>query len=133
MRLVLTVALISLLAAPLAAQEPTAKPKIKRQANLISNEEIDQVRGEVNDAYQIVQRLRPQFLRTRGASSLGNSAAGDYKGPRVIVDGSPRGEVSALSQITAMTVKEIRYLSSGDATTQYGTGYDGGAIVVTTR
>jgi len=132
MRIAIAIGLLGLLVTPLTAQE-TAPKKIKRQTNLISLEEIEQVRGEVTDAYQIVQRLRPQFFRARGSSSLGNAASGDYKGPRVIVDGSPRGEVDALRQITAIAVKEIRYLSAGDATTQYGTGYDGGAIVVSTR
>jgi hypothetical protein len=32
-----------------------------------------------------------------------------------------------------MTIKEIRYLAASEASIRFGTGYDGGAILVTTR
>jgi hypothetical protein len=121
-------------AGALAGQDPPSPPKIKRQPNLISAQEIDLVRAETSDAYDIVKRLRPQYLRGRGASSFGNAAGGrTTAAPKVILDGSPIGEIDALRQIPAMNVREIRYLSSSDATTQFGTGYDGGAVVVLTR
>ena len=90
--------------------------------------------GEVNTARDLVQRLRPGFLRNRGASSFGNAASGTpTPTARVIVDGAPRGGLGALAEISAMSVREIRDLNAADASIQYGTGYDGGAILVLTR
>ena len=127
--------LVVALGNPLAAQDTsTPKPKFKRQPNVIVVEEIDAIRTEVSTARDLIQRLRPSFLRTRGASSFGNAANGaNTPTPQVVVDGAPRGDVSALTQIPAMTVREIRYLNAADATIQYGTGYDAGAILVFTR
>ena len=136
MRRLLVLLLLSVAAIPAVAQD-NAEPKpakIKRQANLISLEEIDPIRAEGTDAYDIVKRLRPQFLRSRGANSFGNAAGGRTNAtPRLVVDGAPAGDIEQLRQVPAMNVREIRYLSSSDATTQFGTGYDGGAVVVITR
>ncbi len=75
------------------------------------------------DAYQAIQRLRPRWLRTRG----GNYAA-------VFVDGTERpGGLDVLRSIRVAEVEEMRYMSSTDATTRYGTGYDGGVILITTK
>ena len=127
--------LAAALSHPLSAQDtlPT-KPKFKRQPNVIVVEEIDAIRTEVSTARDLIQRLRPGFLRSRGASSFGNAANGSpTPSTQVVVDGAPRGGLSALTQIPAMSVREIRYLNAADATIQYGTGYDAGAILVFTR
>ena len=60
---------------------------------MIVVEEIDAIRTEVNTAHDIIQRLRPSFLRTRGASSFGNAASGTptpTPTAKVVVDGAPR-------------------------------------------
>jgi hypothetical protein len=72
-------------------------------------------------AYQAIQRLRPRWLRTR----LGRA-------PVPIIDGAPRRDLRDLQTIRATEVEEMRFMSAADATTRYGTGYDGGAILVTT-
>ncbi|MEO8449159.1 MAG: hypothetical protein ABI647_05175, partial [Gemmatimonadota bacterium] len=102
-------------------------------ANVISSDEIDAIRAEATDAYAIVQRLRPQYFRVRGMVEADPARRNEYHGPKVVVDGTPRGDLDALKQVSAAAVKEIRYLSASEATTAYGTGYDGGAIVVVTR
>lgn len=136
MRHLAAILLLACVAIPAAAQnDPATKPaKVKRQPNVISIEEIEQIRADATDAYDIVKRLRPQFLRSRGANSFGNAAGGRSAAvPKLVVDGAPVGDITLLSQIPAITVREIRYLNGGDATTQYGTGYDGGAVLVFTR
>lgn len=66
--------------------------------------------------------------------SFGNAASGTpTPTARVVVDGTPRVGVGALAEISAMMVREIRYLNAADASIQFGTGYDGGAILVFTR
>jgi len=129
-----TLFLVAWMAVPVAAQDSAvAKSKFRRQPNVIVMEEIDAIRNEATTALAIVQRLRPNFLRTRGATSFGNARGGRTPVAQVVVDGAPRGDVTALSQIPAAAVREIRYLNAADATIQFGTGYDGGAILVFTR
>ena len=77
-------------------------------------ESLDQL-----NAYQAVERLRPNWLRSR----VGRT-------PAAIVDGNPSSSLGVLRSIRATDVEEMRFLSASDATTRYGTGYDGGAIAV---
>lgn len=111
-------------------QEPDQK--IKRQPNVIVREEIEKVSSEAANAFDVVQRLRPQFLRARGATSFGGGNRGTPYA-KVVVDGVPRGELDALRQIPVLSIEEIRYLGGSDASIRFGTGYDGGAILVKTR
>lgn len=75
------------------------------------------------DIFQVIQRVRPNWLRSRGGQTA-----------QVIVDGNPQpGRLDVLRQYRAMQVQELRFMSSSDATTRYGTGYDGGAILITTK
>ena len=78
--------------------------------------------------YEAIQRLRPRWLRARGANLEGRTL------PQVFVDGSPRGDASVLRQIRVLDVTDVRFLSASDAATRYGTraGTDG-VILVRTR
>ena len=99
--------------------------------NLINNEELRSVDSEGLSLYQAIQRFRPQWLSSRGTSSFGAGAQETV--PRVIVDNVPFGEIDELRRIDASDVMEASYLGGSDATTRFGTGYPGGAIVVRTR
>ncbi len=79
--------------------------------------------------FEAIQRLRPQWLRARGSNFEGRARA-----PTVFLDGSRRGEVDFLQQIHVSDVLDVRFLSSSDAATIYGTTTGtGGAIQVRTR
>lgn len=98
--------------------------------DVITRAEIEEL--NVRDAYDVVERLRADLLRGRGAptfSDLGQEASR----PVVYVDGNRYGRVAALRSIRAEDVAEIRYLSAADATTQFGTGHTGGVLLVTLR
>jgi hypothetical protein len=43
------------------------------------------------------------------------------------------GGVNALGNIASTTIREIRRLDALEATTRYGTGHPGGAIVIITK
>lgn len=138
-----TLLILSALAASAAAVPATAqdKPekakeekKPKRNPDVITIDEIEVVRNQVSNGMDIVQRLRPTFLRTRGATTMmSGSSSNATPRPMVVLDGSPHGELETLRQISAISIKEIRYLSGTNATTKFGTDYGGGAILVTTR
>ncbi len=103
-----------------------------RQQDVITDAEIAERAAEASNALQIVQKLRPQMLTTRGRFSPADSSDAGAR-PKAVVDGVAYGPVENLANLNAVSVKEIRYLNATDATTRFGTGYVGGVILVTTK
>ena len=84
-------------------------------ADLVNQQELD--------LYDAIRQLRGRWLTSRGRGT-----------PRVVVDGSPRQSgIDELRSLRVSDVQEIEFLSASNATTRFGTGYDAGAILVTTR
>lgn len=94
--------------------------------SVITTEEIREL-GRLS-AYQVVQRLQPQWLRSRGVDSFFSD-----NGVVVYVDGQRVGGVDALRRIQAPNVQQIERLDSRQATTRFGVGHPAGALMVTTR
>ena len=78
-------------------------------------------------AFELLQQLRPQFLRSRGVPSMRDPSAG-Y--PVVYMNDVRRGGIDTLRSILVEEVDEIRFFSAADATTRWGTGHAGGVIQV---
>lgn len=97
--------------------------------NLIASEELRELEGEGLEAWEAIRRLRSRWLRSRGNSSFTSGPAT----ARVFVDGVEHGELNVLRSLSVTDVEEMQYLSAQDATTRFGTGYTGGAILVETR
>src|SRR5512138_1028933 len=100
--------------------------------DLILESEITARAGEATNALQVVMKLRPQMLRSRGVISP-NDPNGESTMPKVYVDNVAYGNVESLSNINSAQIKEIRYIKATDATTQWGTGHTGGVILVITK
>ena len=99
----------------------------------ITSELLREADPEGLNVYEIIQRHRSRWLRAgRSGPSFGNVAAGSNIA-RVVLDGVPYGDISNLRSLDTDAVESIEYLSGPDATTRFGTGYVGGAIVVRTR
>jgi hypothetical protein len=81
------------------------------------------------DALDAIRRLRPNFLTTRGAVTV----TGSDPGIVVYANGIRLGGTGALSGINVQDIKQIQFLSAGDATQAFGTGHPHGAIVVTRK
>ena len=104
--------------------------KVRYDPDRIYADEVAARASDAKTAYDIIKRLRPQFLRQRGSGSIRNYNPVPV---RVYVDGILQSrDVSALNEIMAHSVVEISYLNGSDATTRFGTGYENGAILVTT-
>jgi hypothetical protein len=86
-------------------------------------------RSSAPTAYEAVERLRPQFFKDRGRTSM---LLPEPRTPIVILDERPLGDVTTLRDISLNTVFEIRYLTASQAQTKYGSGFPAGAIVVIT-
>jgi hypothetical protein len=96
---------------------------------LITEEEVEASRAPT--AFEVIQKLRANFLSYRGETSLSRSRSQPY--PTVYLDGQEYGPVSTLRNIPASQVSTIRLYRSWEATTKFGTGNMGGVIAITTR
>ena len=100
--------------------------------NVITADEIATV--DVATAYDIVSRLRPEFLKTRGPITISPDKATQQPEITVFLDGVESGPVErTLYLIPANQVVEIHLYRSTDAVTKYGTRHTGGVIAVTTK
>ena len=101
-------------------------------SNVITSEEI--TAGAGSTAYEVIQRLRPSYLRTRGAVRGAPTANGNNNLEAVdivvYVNESRVGGSDQLRQISVHDIREIRYFSANEATTKWGTGHSAGAIQV---
>ena len=111
-----------------ACLAPNRIPKVIPDPQLITEDEI--LDSRATTAYELIQRLRGNFLSLRGATSFRGTSS-PY--PTVYVDGLRFGSIDALRSIPATQIASIRLYRSWDATTRYGTGNMGGVIAVTTR
>lgn len=94
----------------------------------ITEEEI--VASSAANAYEVVKKLRANFLSSRGPTTLLGTSSPD---PTVYVDEQAYGPVSSLRTIPAGQITRIRLYRSWEATTKYGAGNMGGVIAVSTR
>lgn len=90
------------------------------------------------DALEAIRQLRPRWLRGRGrfisfVGSTGQPTVERGEGRvRAYVDGIAR-DLKLLDMLETEDVASMRFLNASDATTRFGIGHAGGAILVTTR
>jgi hypothetical protein len=124
---------VALLAVSCASSGTPARPDsdvrpASRSRTVLLQDEIKE--SSARDAYHAIQILRPDWLRSRGASSVRDPT------PAAViayVDGQRFGAVSSLDQFILGTFKEIRYYNGSEATSRWGTGHGGGVIYLSTR
>lgn len=121
------VALLALVLGVACAPARVSRGSVDSQ--LITEDEIEASRAP--NAYEVIQKLRANFLTYRGETSFNKSNSQPY--PTVYIDGQEFGPISSLRNIPASQVATIRLYRSWEATTKYGTGNMGGVIAVTTR
>ncbi|HEV7991349.1 MAG TPA: hypothetical protein VGP25_05955 [Gemmatimonadaceae bacterium] len=96
--------------------------------NEITEQEID-ASGAIT-AYDVVQKVRRNFLTDRGKTTILGSSPSK---PTVFLDGVAYGEILSLRNISARQVSNIKLYRAWEAQQRYGNGYVGGVIEVTTR
>ncbi len=128
MRCILRIALLAVLAGGCASGGAERNGAPAPDRNHITTEEIRSV--SARDAYELVQRLRPDWLRP----PLGRSARFDTV-IGVYYDSSRLGDVQSLRSIEAAGITSIRFLDAAQARglPGQGTQHMAGAIVVSTR
>lgn len=108
------------------ATEPGAKPAPRASATLLTEDEI--VRASYQNAFELVQALRSNWLRPRGTDSL-------TRPTEVVVyrDDIRIGGVEALRAMATMDISSIRFIDGITASGRWGLDHGSGVIFVTTR
>lgn len=83
------------------------------------------------DAYDLIQRLRPAWLRQKGDPS--QMDADGSREIRVWVNGRDAGGLSVLRNYDSHQIVSIRWVDSINARATYGRGYGRGVIALQTR
>jgi outer membrane cobalamin receptor len=120
--------LVALVPAVFACTNPHTGPAMS-DSQLITEDEIEASRAPT--AFEVIQKLRANFLSYRGETSFDRSKSQPY--PNVYVDGQAYGSIGTLRNIPASQIATIRLYRSWEATTKFGTGNMGGVIAITTR
>ena len=120
---------VALLSAVLLACTTPRPGLAVSDSQLITEDEIEASRAPT--AFEVIQKLRANFLSYRGETSFDRQKSQPY--PTVYVDGQEYGPIGTLRNIPASQVATIRLYRSWEATTKFGTGNMGGVIAITTR
>ena len=127
----LTLVMLSLVAlaggAPLHGQH--------RRNKIITAEEIEREKANINTAYDAVETLRPRWLELHEVSRIPGRATEPLKATpvRVYLNDVNMGEVDYLKTIPAERVLEMRMLSANETASRYGPTDGQAAIVVTLK
>ena len=108
-------------------QQKSQRPQ-RRAFNMITDEDFRDM--ETGSAFDVVQRLRPNWMRQRGPTSPMDRTSGEVI---VYVDGVNYGDVASLRTIPVAHISAIRFFSAADATTRFSVTRGGGVIEVYTR
>lgn len=130
--IVLSLGLLSGVGACASSGGAAAAPRASTA--VITSDEIAQTSAA--NAYELIQRLRPNFLRTRGAvrgAPRGSTNQFEAVDLVIYMNESRLGGSDQLRQIPLSEIREIRYFTAADATTKWGTGHTAGAIQVISR
>ncbi len=111
-------------AAVMACASSSTRPATHRDFNLITETELAETPGTTS-AYDVISKLRPNFFKSRGRSSINNQGS---ETAAVFVDGQFYGNINSLQNLTTTHIHEIRFLGTGDAATRYGMQYGNGVI-----
>jgi len=129
----LLVSAVLLVPSVLAAQsKPQSKPK--GNSTLITQEEIENARPNVGNAFDVVQLLRPRWLgRAREVLTLpGPGTDARMSEVHIYVEDRDRGDVEFLKTIPAELVYSLKFMSTTEVGARFGPS-SGPGIVVTLK
>jgi len=108
-----------------SATSTTAQTQ-RRDPKVITRAEIEQATWATS-AFDLVQRLRPSFLRISGPTN----PSGAPQTPVVRLNEQELGDHGALRSIQLGSVQEIRYYTASEATARFG-GIRGRPVIAVT-
>jgi hypothetical protein len=134
-------------AIPLAQRSDSARVWDGSRHDGITAEEIAQ--SGARDAFELVQSLRPTWLRPRGQETFRDNPTGVIAGSpgggsvvqlqpgiggvKVYMDEALLGDVSTLHEIPVVTVTGAEFITPAEATYRWGAGFSQGVIRLSSR
>jgi hypothetical protein len=97
--------------------------------DVITREEIEE--STAGTAYDLVLNLRPQWLRTRGISTLAQAAGAEDI--VVYMDNARLGFRDAMRRVPLGAVQYLQFFAAREATHRWGAGHLHGAILISTQ
>ncbi|MEX2282912.1 MAG: hypothetical protein WEE89_10565 [Gemmatimonadota bacterium] len=86
--------------------------------------------ANVENMYQAVEKLRPEWLTSRGPTSITDAT---LTLPSVYINGQMLGKPDYLREISVMDVSEARFWPTGEASARFGMGHPRGVIELTRK
>jgi len=127
-------ALLPLCAIALVASAVAAQSKPKSSSTLITEEEIERARPTVGNAFDVVQSLRPRWLRAREMVQMPGSSQSGGAVPQmaeihVYMDDRDKGDVDFLKTIPAELVYTLKFMSMTEVGARFGPSRGPGIVV----
>ncbi|MCA9741317.1 MAG: hypothetical protein H6695_02975 [Deferribacteres bacterium] len=99
---------------------------------VISKQEIEAAveKKPMQNAYEIIEFLRPKYLSPRTQSSISRGVI--QAEPVVYLNNARFGTINELYNISYEQITEIKYLKGREANHRFGFGHEGGAILIST-
>lgn len=113
----------------IACSHPGRGPGDIYDPSVITEDEI--IASHATNAFDVIHKLRSNFLTNRGQTSLKGTTANTF--PTVYLDDQEFGPISTLSSIPAAQIAMIRLYHVSEANAKYGTHNLTGVIAITTR
>jgi hypothetical protein len=104
---------------------PPSTGKPVQEANVITKEEI--LGTHTANVYDAISRLRPNFLRYRGRTTIRGADTGF---PKVYVDRMLYGDTNSLKNMNVNGIREIHFYNGSDAGARFGLDNVSGAIEI---
>jgi hypothetical protein len=117
------------LAIAVGCSHPKLGPGDVYNSQTITEDEI--VASRASNAYEVIHKLRANFLTNRGETSFNRGQSNPY--PTVYLDDQEFGPISSLTTIPAAQITLIRLYRVSEANAKYGTHNVSGVIAITTR
>ena len=117
------------LAIAVGCSHPQLGPGDVYNSQVITEDEI--IASRASTAYEVIHKLRANFLTNRGETSLNRGQSNPY--PTVYLDDQEFGPISSLSSIPAAQITMIRLYRVSEANAKYGSHNPSGVISITTR
>jgi len=114
------------------AQDSVPKPAARRDRDVISAEELAAPALRSQTVYEVVKRLRPNFLTSRGTAVRQQGSTADPEAGQVhaSVDGNSVTAIGDLRTMSIDGVIEIRFLSAGQAMQRFGGAAREGPVIL---
>jgi hypothetical protein len=97
--------------------------------NVITESELTSVPS--SSLYDLIEKLRPNFVRSHGQTSLNAPNSSNFA--TVFVDGQRYGDIGQLRSLVAAQVQEVRYYDAISAQSKFGLISGSGVIDVTIK